>query len=95
MTPKDLKDIKELLSIPQKIVITTHMNPDGDAMGSSLAMYNFLFSMDHEVTVVTPTTYPAFLHWLPGNDKVLVFSNEIEKASQLVSDASVLIFLDF
>ncbi|HEX8609228.1 MAG TPA: bifunctional oligoribonuclease/PAP phosphatase NrnA, partial [Pedobacter sp.] len=31
-----ITEIKELLATPQKIVITTHHKPDGDAMGSSL-----------------------------------------------------------
>ena len=95
MTSKDLIKIKELLSTPQHIVITTHMNPDGDAMGSSLAMYNFLFSMGHKVQVIAPSSYPVFLHWLPGNDRVMVFLDEAEKARQLIRDANVLIFLDF
>ena len=95
MTSKDLIKIKELLSTPQHIVITTHMSPDGDAMGSSLAMYNFLISMGHKVQVIAPSSYPVFLHWLPGNDRVMVFLDEAEKARQLIRDANVLIFLDF
>ena len=37
-----LSALKTLLATPQKIVITTHHKPDGDAMGSSLGLYAFL-----------------------------------------------------
>ena len=63
-------ELKELLSVPRKIVITTHYKPDADALGSSLAMYNYLIKKGHEVMVVTPSDYPWFLSWMVGNDKV-------------------------
>ena len=71
MTSADIKEIKELLSLPKKVVITSHLNPDGDAMGSTLALYHFLIQLNHSVTVVVPSSYPDFLHWLPGNNKVV------------------------
>ncbi len=59
----------ELLAQPQKIVITTHHKPDGDAMGSSLGLYNYLIQLGHSVKVITPTDYPQYLSWMPGNDE--------------------------
>ena len=41
-----MKELKNLISNKHKIVITTHINPDGDAIGSSLALYNYLINMD-------------------------------------------------
>ncbi|HHZ65699.1 MAG TPA: bifunctional oligoribonuclease/PAP phosphatase NrnA, partial [Flavobacteriales bacterium] len=90
MTDRDISEIKELLSSPQKIVITTHSFPDGDAMGSSLALYNYLIQGEHEVTVIVPTRYPQFLRWMPGDDKVLVHNMERDKAEQLMSDATLI-----
>mgnify|MGYP003320233407 CR=1 FL=1 len=49
-----MKQIKSLLSSKNNIVITTHVNPDGDAIGSSLALYNFLLKMNHSVNVIVP-----------------------------------------
>jgi len=43
------------LSAPRRIVVTTHQGPDGDGMGSSLAMYHFLKKQGHDVSVITPT----------------------------------------
>jgi phosphoesterase RecJ-like protein len=65
-------------SKPQKIVITTHHKPDGDAMGSSLGLYNYLIQQGHHTTVIAPTDYPDFLSWLPGNGDVIIYTEQTE-----------------
>jgi len=87
---------RELLRLPKRIVITTHHKPDADALGSSLGLAAFLAKKHHHVHVITPTDYPKFLHWMHGNDKVVVFSegNE-ERARKLVGEADVIFCLDF
>lgn len=87
--------LQALLAQPQHIVITTHKSPDGDAMGSSLGLYNFLIQLNHTVTVVTPNEYPVNLNWLPNNDKVAIATQHPEKAAQLIADATLLFTLDF
>jgi phosphoesterase RecJ-like protein len=72
MKEKALK-FKNLLSQKRNIVITTHRGPDGDAMGSSLALYNLLTNLGHDVSVITPNDYASFLHWMPGNDNVIEY----------------------
>jgi len=86
---------KTLLSKPNKIVITTHFKPDGDAMGSSLGLYNYLSRKGHQVTVVTPSDYPEFLWWMEGNDKVVNFQSNPAAATELVTSADVIFCLDF
>lgn len=84
------------LSQPQKIVITTHHNPDADALGSSLGMANYLIKKGHSVKVITPSEYPAFLFWMKGNDDVLVYSAETaEECQNFMSNADVIFTLDF
>ncbi|XHR95080.1 bifunctional oligoribonuclease/PAP phosphatase NrnA [Mucilaginibacter sp. UC70_90] len=56
----DLASLTDLLTKPQKIVITTHHKPDGDAMGSSLGLYNYLIQQGHHARVIAPTDYPDF-----------------------------------
>lgn len=94
---QDLKLFKERLSRPQKIVVTTHHKPDADALGSSLGMANYLMKKNHEVTVITPSDYPSFLHWMKGNDKVLNYEEEWqrEEISDKISEADMIICLDF
>ena len=55
-----------LLLQPRNVVITTHQKPDGDAMGSSLGLYNFLIQFGHTVTVISPTNWADFLNWMPS-----------------------------
>jgi bifunctional oligoribonuclease and PAP phosphatase NrnA len=78
-----------------KIVITTHHKPDADALGSSLGLYHFLKKQDKEVTVVAPTDYPGFLHWMPGNDEVVNFEEDADRATLLASEADIIFCLDF
>jgi len=90
-----MKKLFDLLSVKQDIVITTHVNPDGDAIGSSLALYNFLIKYDHNVNVIVPNPYPDFLTWMKGNDDVVIYSNEKEKARSLVNNSSIIFCSDF
>lgn len=93
---QDINLLKAKFNSPSKIVITTHHKPDGDALGSSLGMANYLIKRGHEVNVITPSDYPKFLHWMKGNDDVLVYDpkNRV-KTEQLIKQADVIITLDF
>ncbi|NHE56954.1 DHH family phosphoesterase [Cyclobacterium plantarum] len=81
----------------KKIIITTHHKPDADALGSSLALAGYLKKKNHQVTVVSPSDYPSFLHWMKGNDEVVNFEDpEKEKeARKLIADAEIIFCLDF
>lgn len=87
--------LQDGLSKPRKIVITTHQKPDGDAMGSSLGLYNYLIEKKHQVKVITPTDYPSFLHWLPGNDQVISAENKKQIAEKTIAEADIIFCLDF
>ena len=95
MNNNEISEIKELLASPKKIAIIPHRSPDGDAMGSTLALYHFLIKMNHEVTVVAPNDFPDFLAWMPASEKVVIFENETELASQNIKDAEIVFTLDF
>ena len=94
MKEKDLK-FKDLLLQKKNIVITTHRGPDGDAMGSSLALYNLLINLGHDVKVVTPNDYASFLHWMPGNDNVIEYDGNEKLATSVTEKAELIIMLDF
>ncbi len=92
---KDLNEIYPLLTEPKNIVITFHQKPDADAMGSGLALYNFLIQFNHQVTVISPTNWPAFLSWMPGAKKVIDFDMQNEEAINSLKQAEWLFCLDF
>ena len=56
-----------------KIVIVSHVSPDGDAIGSSLGLYHFLDSQEKTVNVIVPNAFPDFLRWMPGSKDILLY----------------------
>ncbi|BDC99842.1 DHH family phosphoesterase [Persicobacter psychrovividus] len=92
---QNLEGFKSFISTPKKGVILPHSKPDGDALGSCLAWYHFLRKTGHEVTIISPTDYPAFLKWMKGQEEVLVYEGNEAEAEKLVQDAEVVYCLDF
>jgi len=72
-----------------------HQKPDGDAMGSSLGLYNFLIQLGHQVTVISPTNWAGFLNWMPGCKQVIDFDLHRDKALAVLQKTEVLFCLDF
>lgn len=89
--------LRELIdSGPRRIVIVTHTNPDGDAIGSSLAWGELLESKGHDVTCVVPNRYPSFLDWMPGIEQLKIFKyDEDGSTAQKISEAEIIFCLDF
>ncbi|MDR0970225.1 MAG: bifunctional oligoribonuclease/PAP phosphatase NrnA [Lentimicrobiaceae bacterium] len=85
----------EILTTPQKIVITTHTNPDGDALGSSLALYHFVKQFEQEVHILIPNKYPDFLAWLPGAEQMIIFESNVKLAKQVLKAADYIFCLDY
>ena len=78
-----------------KIVIVSHVSPDGDAIGSSLGLYHFLDSQDKTVNVIVPNAFPDFLKWMPGSKDILLYDRYKEFADKLIAEADVICCLDF
>jgi phosphoesterase RecJ-like protein len=90
-----LAPIKLLLQEPRKIVITTHHRPDGDAMGASLGLYNYLIQKNQHVDVIVPSGYPHFLKWLPNDNIVIDYESHTADADKKISEADIIFCLDF
>jgi phosphoesterase RecJ-like protein len=91
----NIKDLKALLAYPKDIVITTHRNPDGDAIGSSLGLYHFLSVLGHSIHIVSPSDYPETFSWMPDVEKIVVFDTDPDYSKKLVEQAEIIFFLDF
>ena len=89
--------LRELLSKPsQKIVVLSHTNPDGDAVGSSIAWGEALRRLGHTVTCVVPNKYPYYLDWMTGISDVVIFKTDNEgRTAAAVAEADVIFCLDF
>lgn len=79
----------------RKFVVVGHVNPDGDAIGSVLAMTGFLKGLGHEVVPMTPNAFPGFLAWMPGAQDILVFDNAVEPCRDAIQSADYIMLLDF
>lgn len=78
-----------------KIVIVSHVSPDGDAIGSSLGLFHFLSSQDKNVHVIVPNAFPDYLKWMPGAKDIIQYNRYKEFADKLILEADVICCLDF
>ena len=95
MKIQDIQAVQLLLSTPKKIAIIPHRGPDGDAMGSTLALYHFLLKNNHEPIVVSPNEFPDFLAWMPGSETVKIFEKNNENCTKILEAAELIFTLDF
>ncbi len=79
----------------RKFVIVCHVNPDGDAIGSVLAMSSFLKNRGHDVVSIAPNAFPGFLAWMPGAQDILIFESDVETSRDAILSADYIIMLDF
>jgi phosphoesterase RecJ-like protein len=92
---KDLEKLKSLISEPRQIVILSHKNPDGDAIGSALGLYHYLVQLKHKVTVIVPDAFPDFLSWMPESSKILFYEEAQKKCINKINDAELIFCVDF
>lgn len=91
-----IEALKELLATPQSIVILSHTNPDGDAVGSSLAWAEILRKQGHQVTCILPNRYPYYLDFMPDISSVVIFKNDDKGvAKEALKRADIIFCLDF
>ena len=79
----------------KRVVIVSHVNPDGDAIGSSLGLYYFLLKFGIDVKIIIPNDYPSFLSWMPGVEDILIFDKNQEKGAEYLNNAELICYLDF
>lgn len=92
---KYTKELIKLLSPSGKILLICHINPDGDAIGSQLALYQYFKSKGYEVEMLSPNNLQEFLKWMEGADDIHVFIRERKKCIRLIEEAKLIIMLDF
>jgi len=95
MNIDDISSLKKLINEMSNSVIIPHINPDGDAVGSSLALMHLLNDSGHTAKIVSPNSIPDFLNWMPGFKKILFFDNDETKCSNLIKNAELIFTLDF
>lgn len=90
-----LLSLDELMTTARNIVITCHLSPDGDAMGSSLGLRRALWNMGKKARVITPDTPPKYLQFLPGAEDIVIFSRSEAFATKSLAEADLIFCLDY
>lgn len=94
MNKLEIEKARAAIAQAKKIAIVTHYNPDGDAIGSSLALYNFMENEGKEVHVITPNPFPDFLAWMPGSEHIVVEQGHGSQARKVLREADLLFVVD-
>lgn len=87
--------LRSLINDAETIVICCHMNPDGDALGSSLGWAEYLRTLGKDPVVIVPDQYPDYLQWLPNSEKIIRYDKHTEQAELLLKTADLICCLDF
>ena len=94
--PKACSKLSEwILTNVKRAVLIPHINPDGDALGSSFGLNRILLNAGIESVVISPDVFPSYLNWLGKNVKTLIYKRNKKICDQLIDEADVLFFLDF
>lgn len=95
ISEEELSKSRELLENATNIIILTHLSPDGDALGSSLALYHYLKQKGKEVRVIVPNSFPYFLRWMDGTDNIIINNFVPQVAEALIRKSELIFCLDF
>lgn len=98
ITYQNIQMLSSLLSEAGKTAIITHMKPDGDAMGSSLALFHYLTMKGKDCHIVLPDRYPANLSFLISPEsahRITVHETDRKNAERIIDESDLIICLDF
>lgn len=92
---KKIEQLRDILSSKKRVVITSHINPDGDAIGSALAMGEWLESHGHEVTIILPNDAPMSLRFAAGYEKIIFVLHCERECRSRLAEADVIFSMDY
>ncbi len=92
---REIETVGRLLSVPQKIVLVSHKNPDGDTIGAALAMMHYLRKKGHEVTALVPNEFPRYYNWIPGAGEMIIFNRNARAVRAALAEGQLLFCIDF
>lgn len=91
----ELQKLRGIVAEAERVLILGHTNADGDAIGSSLTLAEYLRQQGKEATVVMPDMFPDFLRWMPGADVLMRYDKHPEEVKQLLREVDTIFCLDF
>ncbi|MBA4321323.1 MAG: DHH family phosphoesterase [Odoribacter sp.] len=94
-TAKYTKELSNLLFRSENILFVCHINPDGDAIGSQLALYHYLAAKGKHAEMLSPNNLQEFLKWMDGAEKINIFIRDRKKCKKLIERADLIVLFDF
>jgi phosphoesterase RecJ-like protein len=91
----NLKQVRDFIESAKSILIIGHRSPDGDAVGSTLALQHYLQSLNKKSDVLMPDGFPPFLKWLPGSEGIHFYDGDSEAGQERLKTADLIFCLDF
>ena len=95
MTERECTQLRSLIDESNTVLLCCHQNPDGDAMGSMLAMGEVLSQLGKDVVMAVPDQYPDYLQWLPNTQKVVRYDKRKDFVDTMLKMAQLVFCLDF
>ncbi len=92
---KYTKRLSEHFINSANILLISHINPDGDAIGSQLALYYYLKSVKKNVEMITPNNLQEFLKWMDGSEKIRIYIRQKESCRRIIEKADLIVMVDF
>ena len=88
--------LREMLAGGRKnVLIVSHYNPDGDALGASIAWARMLDGLGHHTMCVVPNNFPHFLDWMPDSSRIRIYTKCADEVREAALKADVICCLDF
>jgi phosphoesterase RecJ-like protein len=91
----NIRDLKTQLQDSKKIIVIPHKNPDGDAIGSCVAINELLKSIGHKSSIISPNNFPDFLKWMDNQNEIKIYENNPELFNNEILTSDIIFTLDF
>ena len=92
LQPFEIACVREVIEQNQRFLLSTHIHPDGDAIGSELCLYHLLKSMNKQVFILNHSPVPELYRFLDPDDLIKVF--EEQKHVDILDQVEVCFLLD-
>lgn len=92
---ENIDKLKNVILQNQTFVLIPHINPDGDALGSTLGLSRILNNLGKTSTVIAPDNAPSFYSWIPGIKQLMVYERQQAECDAIIDNSQVIFYLDF
>jgi len=94
LTISKISEFQQKLKESKKIAVCTHFNPDGDAIGSMLALSSYFKSQGFEIKCITPSSMPEFYKWMPGATEIINAQKQFKETKKIIQETDILFLVD-